>query len=46
MDSHPGMRNRIAHEYFILNFETICTTIEAELPRLIRQVDSITDPAQ
>ena len=35
-----GMRNRIAHEYFILNFETIWMTIEAELPRLIRQVDS------
>lgn len=41
-----GMRNRIAHEYFILNFETIWTTIEVELPRLIRQVDSVTDPAQ
>lgn len=45
--SHPeiastairGMRNRIAHEYFILNFETIWSTVEKELPRLIRQVD-------
>ena len=37
-----GMRNRIAHEYFILNFETIWTTIEVELPRLIQQVDSAT----
>lgn len=36
-----GMRNRIVHEYFILNFETIWTTIEAELPRLIRQVESV-----
>jgi uncharacterized protein with HEPN domain len=38
-----GMRNRIAHEYFILNFETIWTTIEAELPRLIQQVDAATE---
>ena len=35
-----GMRNRIVHEYFILNFETIWTTVEAELPRLMRQVES------
>ena len=35
-----GMRNRIVHEYFILNFETIWTTLETELPRLIRQVES------
>jgi uncharacterized protein with HEPN domain len=40
-----GMRNRIAHEYFILNFETIWTTIEAELPRLIRQVDAVIPPS-
>ena len=39
-----GMRNRIVHEYFILNFETIWTTLEAELPRLIRQVESATIP--
>ena len=37
-----GMRNRIVHEYFILNFETIWTTVEAELPRLILQVESAT----
>ena len=37
-----GMRNRIVHEYFILNFETIWTTIEEELPRLIQQVESAT----
>jgi len=35
-----GMRNRIAHEYFILNFETIWSTIETELPRLMRLVES------
>ncbi len=39
-----GMRNRIVHEYFILNFETIWTTIEAELARLIQQVESATIP--
>ncbi len=39
-----GTRNRIVHEYFILNFETIWTTLEAELPRLIRQVESATIP--
>ena len=39
-----GMRNRIVHEYFILNLETIWTTIEAELPRLIRQVESAIIP--
>ena len=38
------MRNRIVHEYFILNFETIWTTLEAELPRLIWQVESATIP--
>ena len=37
-----GMRNRIVHEYFVLNFETIWTTLEAELPRVIRQVESAT----
>lgn len=37
-----GMRNRIVHEYFILNFETIWTTIKGELPQLIRQVESAT----
>lgn len=35
------MRNRIVHEYFILNFETIWTTIESELPRLMRQVELV-----
>jgi uncharacterized protein with HEPN domain len=34
-----GMRNRIAHEYFMLNFETIWKTIEAELPPLMQQVE-------
>ena len=50
--SHPeiawtairGMRNRIAHEYFILDFETIWSTIEIELPRLLRHVESATIP--
>ena len=37
-----GMRNRIAHEYFVLNQETIWSTIETELPRLMLQVDSLT----
>jgi uncharacterized protein with HEPN domain len=36
-----GMRNRIAHEYFVLNFGTIWTTIGLELPRLIAQVESV-----
>jgi len=35
-----GMRNRIAHEYFVLNFETVWATIGAELPSLTRQIDS------
>jgi uncharacterized protein with HEPN domain len=39
--SMRGMRNRIAHEYFFLNFETIWKTIESELPLLIAQVRSI-----
>lgn len=49
LEAHPeigwtairGMRNRIAHEYFILNFETIWETIESELPLLMEQVGSI-----
>lgn len=36
-----GMRNRIAHEYFMLNFETIWKTIEVELPLLMQQVESV-----
>jgi uncharacterized protein with HEPN domain len=39
-----GMRNRIVHEYFILNFETIWSTIQNELLGLIRQVESVTVP--
>ncbi len=39
-----GMRNRIVHEYFILNFETIWTTIQGELPQLLRQVEAATIP--
>ena len=39
-----GMRNRIVHEYFILNFETIWTTINAELPRLTQQIESAAMP--
>ena len=35
------MRNRIAHEYFILNFETTWSTIGTELPRLMRQVEAV-----
>jgi uncharacterized protein with HEPN domain len=35
------MRNRIAHEYFILNFETIWNTVASELPQLGRQVEAI-----
>lgn len=38
------MRNRIVHEYFILNFETIWTMVESELPVLIRQVESALSP--
>jgi uncharacterized protein with HEPN domain len=49
VEAHPeiawtairGMRNRIAHEYFILNFETVWKTIESELPELVRQVGAI-----
>jgi uncharacterized protein with HEPN domain len=36
-----GMRNRIANEYFILNFETIWNTVASELPQLGRQVEAI-----
>jgi uncharacterized protein with HEPN domain len=49
VEAHPeigwtairGMRNRIAHEYFILNFETIWKTIESEMPELLRQVEAV-----
>ncbi len=41
-----GMRNRIAHQYFVLSFETIWSTIETDLPRLIRQVESLVQSAQ
>ena len=34
-----GMRNRLVHDYFVVNFETVWSTIEIELPRLIQQVE-------
>lgn len=36
-----GMRNRIAHQYFTLNTETIWETIGSALPTLLQQVGSI-----
>lgn len=36
-----GMRNRIAHEYFNLDFETVWATLQTEIPELVRRVDAV-----
>ena len=47
--SHPdipwadivGMRNRLIHAYFDIDFERVCDTIAADLPPLIAKLERI-----
>lgn len=36
-----GMRNRIAHGYFDLDLDTVWDTVQAELPKLVEQLDAV-----
>jgi len=36
-----GMRNRIAHGYFDLDLGTVWDTVQAELPKLVEQLKSM-----
>jgi uncharacterized protein with HEPN domain len=38
-----GMRNRIAHDYFFLNLQTIWDTVHKDLPKLLLDVSAITE---
>ena len=49
IEAHPeipwnairGMRNRIAHDYFLVNFEVIWSTVAVDLPLLMVQIAAI-----
>lgn len=49
IEAHPetawsairGMRNRIAHDYFLVNFEVIWRTVAVDLPTLQEQIAAI-----
>jgi uncharacterized protein with HEPN domain len=36
-----GMRNRIAHGYFEINFEVVWDTVDAALPELLKQLSVV-----
>jgi uncharacterized protein with HEPN domain len=38
-----GMRNRIAHGYFLLRFDVIWDTVSIDLPVLIERLNTILD---
>ena len=39
--SMRGMRNRIAHGYFEINLDVVWDTVQAALPALLEQMDSL-----
>lgn len=36
-----GMRNRLAHEYFDVDYDTIWVSTQKYLPQLIKQIENI-----
>jgi uncharacterized protein with HEPN domain len=44
-DDIRGMRNRIAHDYFVVNFDTIWDTVRSELPALVQRVSALAEGA-
>lgn len=52
--SHPevpwrsmrGMRNRVAHGYFDINFDVVWDTVRTALPELLRQLPAVRDDAE
>jgi uncharacterized protein with HEPN domain len=51
-DSHPeipwnemiGMRNRLIHEYFRINLQTVWDTLQNDIPRLVTLVEPLIPP--
>ena len=51
-ESHPevpwekliGMRNRLVHEYFRVDVETVWRTIQDDLPQLVRCIEPLVPP--
>ena len=51
-DAHPeipwddmiGMRNRLIHEYFRINLQTVWDTVQNDIPRLIALVQPLVPP--
>ncbi len=51
-DAHPevpweemiGMRNRLLHEYFRINVQTVWDTVQNDLPNLIRLIEPLVPP--
>jgi uncharacterized protein with HEPN domain len=51
-DRHPevpwrsmrGMRNRIAHGYFDIDFDVVWDTVQSALPALLQSLSDLTDP--
>lgn len=39
--SMKGMRNRIAHGYFVIDMEIVWETVQIVLPQLLVQLDSL-----
>lgn len=50
--SHPeipwtdmiGMRNRLIHEYFRINLQTVWDTLQTDIPRLVTLVEPLVPP--
>ena len=43
--SMRGMRNRIAHGYFEINFDVVWDTVQLALPQLLKQLPAVRDDA-
>ncbi|MGH7797378.1 MAG: HepT-like ribonuclease domain-containing protein [Candidatus Binatia bacterium] len=51
-DTHPeipwndmiGMRNRLIHEYFRINLQTVWDTLQNDIPRLVTLVEPLVPP--
>lgn len=39
-----GLKNRVTHEYFRIDLDTIWDTVQNDLPRLIEQIEPLVPP--
>ena len=39
-----GMRNRLIHEYFRINLQTVWDTVQTDIPRLIALIEPLVPP--